>query len=363
MKSLKNRLIALNAALMAVFGLVLVIMAFFQMRTEILHGLDQEFNAVLYGQQSVISAWLDDKLRVVDGQAAILAKPEANAHLKQAVATGGFLDIYAGFEDGHGLFASDWVMPKGYDIRTRDWYTQAKTAGKTIINGPYMDVDSKKLTLTIASPYKENGAIAGIVAGDITVDNVVKTVLSTKIRAGGYTFLVNRAGVVIAHPQAELTLKPLATLNPELTGEYLGRIEKLDALQEVQMNGETMMFQVLAVPGTDWMVGMAVKKDAVLEPLNKLVYTIAGLFVLVFVLITPIASLIIGGMLAGLLRLRTAMVDISHGEGDLTLRLDETGSVELAETAKAFNLFVSQLQTMFLGLRNDASSLIGGVRK
>ncbi len=363
MKSLKNRLIALTVALMALFGLVLVVMAFFQMRSEIMHGLDQEFNAVLYGQQSVISTWLDDKLRVVEGQTAILGKPEANSHLKQSVATGGFLDIYAGFEDGHGLFASDWVMPQGYDIRTREWYTQAKTAGKTVINGPYLDADSKKLTLTIATPYKVNGATAGIVAGDITVENLVKAVLSTKLRAGGYTFLVNRAGTVIAHPQADLTLKPLATVNPLLTGEYLQKIEQSDSLQEVDINGETMMFQVLKVPGTDWMIGMAVSKEAVMAPLRTLIYTIAGLFALVFVIMTPLASLVIGGMLAGLMRLRAAMVDISHGEGDLTLRLDETGSIELAETAQAFNLFVSQLQTMFLGLRNDATGLIGGVQE
>ncbi|GGY16222.1 methyl-accepting chemotaxis protein [Paludibacterium paludis] len=363
MKSLKNRLIALNAALMAIFGLVLVTMAFFQMRSEILHGLDQEFNAVLYGQQSVISTWLDDKLRVVEGQSHILGKPDANPHLKQAVVTGGFLDIYAGYEDGHGLFASDWVMPQGYDIRTRDWYTQAKNAGKTVINGPYVDADSKKLTLTIASPYKVNGSLAGVVAGDITVENVVKAVLSTKLRAGGYTFLVNRAGTVIAHPQADLTLKPLSTLNPQLTGEYLQRIEKEDVLQEVDMNGDTMMFQVLSVPGTDWMIGMAVSKSAVMEPLTKLVYTIAGLFALVFLVMTPVASFILSSMLAGLIRLRNAMVDISHGEGDLTMRLDETGSIELAETAQSFNLFVSQLQTMFVRLRDEASSLIGGVQE
>ncbi len=39
--------------------------------------------------------------------------------------------------------------------------------------------------------------------------------------------------------------------------------------------------------------------------------------------------------------------DISEGEGDLTIRLEDNGNDELAELSRYFNLFISKLQTLF----------------
>ncbi|MEZ9596806.1 methyl-accepting chemotaxis protein [Shewanella sp. 10N.261.52.F9] len=60
-----------------------------------------------------------------------------------------------------------------------------------------------------------------------------------------------------------------------------------------------------------------------------------------------------------------AMRDIAHGEGDLTQKLPTTGKDEVADLAKAFNLFVikirdmvAELQPMGKNLDNDAQRLL-----
>jgi methyl-accepting chemotaxis protein len=62
-------------------------------------------------------------------------------------------------------------------------------------------------------------------------------------------------------------------------------------------------------------------------------------------------------MLKGLHGLRDAMQEISHGEGDLTRRIQITGQDEIAQTAQAFNTFIDRLHKMFLVVRNEAGQV------
>ncbi|MGQ8366388.1 methyl-accepting chemotaxis protein [Glaciecola sp. 1036] len=56
-------------------------------------------------------------------------------------------------------------------------------------------------------------------------------------------------------------------------------------------------------------------------------------------------------------QLLKVMKDISEGEGNLKVRLDENGKDELSQLAHAFNLWMSKLQQLVITIKNDASSL------
>ncbi|UTH75219.1 methyl-accepting chemotaxis protein [Chromobacterium sp. IIBBL 290-4] len=362
MKSLRSRLIALNALLMALFGLVLVSIVFMQMRSEILEGLDNEFSASLKGQSAVVSTWLGEKKQQIAAQASAANEADALRFLKVGTKAGGFNVNYAGFSDGHSLFSDDWVAPADYKVADRDWYKMAKDAGQPIVTEPYVDEATKKLTVTIAAPFSHNGAFAGVVGGDVMVDTLVKSVLAVKVRGNGYAFLVDKKGTVIAHPQADLTLKPLTTLVPELTADRFAQLVQNDQASEAQIGGKSMLISAQTIPGTNWILALVADRDEILAPLHKLLYTIGGLTLLVFALMIPFSSLIIGKMLAGLVRLKAAMEDIARGQGDLTLRLKDDGQDEIAATARAFNTFIAQLGNLFRGLKVDAQGVVGGVQ-
>ncbi len=360
MKSLRSKLIAFNALLMALFGLVLVLIVFIQMRGEILSGLNHEFDSALKGQSSVVKTWLDEKKQEIAAQASVAGEADALRFLKVG-AKAGFNVNYAGFADGHSLFSDDWSAPADYKVTERDWYKQAMAAGKPIVTEPYVDEASKKLTITVAAPISHGGSPVGVAGGDVFVDSLVKSVLSLQIRGDGYAFIADSKGKVLAHPQAGLTLKPISQLAPELTADKLAELAGSASLQQVRMGDQDMLLSVQRIPDSDWLIGLATHKDAILAPLNTLLLTVAGLSVLVFALLIPLAGVLLGRMLGGLVALKNAMEDIAHGEGDLTLRLQEGGQDEIAATARAFNQFVTQLATLFRGLRDNAGGVVAGV--
>ncbi|WP_199153836.1 methyl-accepting chemotaxis protein [Chromobacterium sp. ASV23] len=362
MKSLRSRLIALNVLLMALFGLVLVTIVFMQMRSEILGGLDNEFSASLKGQSAVVTTWLSEKKQQIVAQTSVANEPDALRFLKVGSKAGGFNVNYAGYADGRTLFSDDWVAPADYKVADRDWYKQAKDAGQPIVTEPYVDEATKKLTVTIAAPFSHNGAFAGVVGGDVMVDTLVKSVLSMKVRGNGYAFIVDKKGTVIAHPQADLTLKPITGLVPELTPERLTQLVQSDNASDMSIGGKDMLVSAQTIPGTNWVMALATERDVVLAPLDKLLYTIGGLSLLVFVFMILFSGMVIGKMLAGLVKLKAAMEDIARGQGDLTLRLKDDGQDEIAATARAFNTFVGQLGHLFRGLKTDAQDVVGGVQ-
>jgi methyl-accepting chemotaxis protein len=365
LNSLRSRLIAFNAFMLAVFGLVLVSLAYVQMRSEILTDLDHEFDALLYGQQTVAQNWIDSKVSLVSAQVANINRPDAIPYLAQTAAGGHFGGgVYAGFADGRKpVFNDNWQPPADYNAQTRPWYVQAKSNNRVTLTEPYVDAETKKMTMTVAVPFTTNGKFAGVVAGDVFAEDLVKEVLAAKIRAGGYMFIVNKAGKLIGPPKPELTMQPLTNIAPALTPDTVDHVAQLNTLQEADISGQTVLWQAIAVPGTDWYVCAAVDKGEVLAPLATLLYTLLGLTALVLVLLVPVASFVIASLFGGLMHLKAAMTEVAKGEGDLTLRLDEGGSVEIAETATAFNQFVARLQGMFGSLRNDADSVVGGVQQ
>jgi methyl-accepting chemotaxis protein len=365
LRSLRSRLIVFNAFILAVFGLVLMTLVYVQSRSAIMDGLNNEFNATLYGQQSLVKNWIDGKINLVTAQASIINRPDAIPFLALTTKGGNFGGgVYAAFEDGRKpIFNDNWQPPADYKATERPWYIQAKANNTVTLTEPYIDAETKKLTMTIAVPFTTNGAFAGVVGGDVFVSDLVHEVLSAKVRNGGYMFIVNRNGNLIGHPQTALTMKPLTSIAPDLTPDTVDRISKLDALQETQINGESVLWQTVPVPGTNWYICMAVDKAQVLAPLHDLLYTLFGLTVLVLILTVPLASFVISRLLGGLRQLRSAMLEVAKGEGDLTRRIEEGGSDEIAETAQAFNQFVDRLHRMFSSLRNDASTLIGGVQQ
>ncbi|MDN0074874.1 methyl-accepting chemotaxis protein [Crenobacter sp. SG2303] len=363
MKTLRSRLISLTVLLTMLFGTAVLLFSYFHMRSEIRDGVSQEFHSILAGQGSVVKSWLEEKQAQISSQVKIAQRPDAVEYFKRAAEGGRFFDVYVAFADKRTTFASGWVPPADYDPNARPWFQQTKAAGKTIVVDPYIDLQSKKLTITVASPFNVDGTFAGVVGGDVFASDIMKAVLSQKVRGDGYPFIVNRDGLIIAHPKAELTLKPITDIAPSLTAGALNVLASQTVPSEAVIDGETMLVELQPIAGTNWYIGVAAKKSELMAPLSSLLYALLAISAVALVLIVAVTSIAIGRMLAGLNRLRDVMEDIAQGDGDLTLRLDDSGSDEIAATARAFNQFVGQLRKLFGQLQGEAHTLIGGVHQ
>ena len=62
-------------------------------------------------------------------------------------------------------------------------------------------------------------------------------------------------------------------------------------------------------------------------------------------------------LLTPIKNITSALKDIAEGEGDLTVRLDDSGKHELSETAKWFNVFMGRLQELMSAVAGTVSEV------
>ena len=361
MKSLKGKLTAFNIFLMAFLGVVIVTQALIQVRGNLMTQIGREFSAVLSAQGFMTKSWVSERSRQITAMGEKATDPKIGDFFKLGAKAGNFFAIYMGYADGRSVFSDDWVPPADYNIRDRDWYKLAASAGRPIVTPPYVDADTKKLMVTVSAPVMNDGKLIGVVAGDVMIADLAKTLLSQKIGETGHFFMINTAGLVIAHPQADLTLKPLMSIAPELDANRIAEIVKNNDTVQVRISDKDMLLSLQPVEGTDWLLGVVAEKQEILAPLDALMWSILGMSALIFIIVIPLSGWVLTRMLRGLYLLKNAMNDISHGDGDLTLRLPIKGSDEIAETASGFNQFVDKLNSLFVELKVDANNVIDGV--
>jgi methyl-accepting chemotaxis protein len=363
MRSLKVKLIVFVAVLMAILSTVIAVLVYSEMKSSIVDGVDNELSGTAHGYSTFVKDWYSSKLQAVVATNGISGFAEPVPALARINEAANFATTYIGYADHHIVYSDGHPQKAGYDPAKRPWYQQAAAMGKPGVSAPYVDFDTGKLCLTFVSPIYDGSNLKAVVGGDVFIDALVKAVLSVKLRGDGYAFLIDKAGNVIAHPNQQLTLKPLSSVAPELTPDRLNAVASSGEVVRTQIDGADMYVQVVPVEGTDWLMGMTMGASVVSGPMTTVLLTIVGIVVVSLIVLVPIASAVLAGMLGGLKRLNHAMREISQGEGDLTRRIEVTGQDEIAQTAQAFNTFIDHLQAMFRGVKEEADRVIEGVHQ
>ena len=355
--SIRSRVLAASVA---------IVVAGLAVNTGINYGVAHRYNsesienslaAVLTGHEAGIEEWVTSKTQMIVSveDAALSADPVP--FLKQVASAGGFTNVYVGYADKTAKFSDSNGIPPDYDPTGRPWYKQAVEAGKPVVT-PYVDVTTGKLVVAFAAPIVRDGAVKGVVSGDVAMDSVVANVKSIHPTPASFGMLVDRSGNIIAASDAKLTLKPATDIAAELTKDVINSAsEQQAAAIEATVGGATKLIRTRAVPGTDWLALVALdKSEATAGMRSLLVASIASLAVL-----AAIAAAIIGAVTGvafrGLAKVRDAMEGIGSGSGDLTQRLPANGNDEVAQIARSFNAFVGKINSVMVQIRDTSESV------
>jgi methyl-accepting chemotaxis protein len=356
--SIKTRLIALCIGVV-VLGLCIATAANYVIvrnhtHSQVLSSLD----ALSAARASAINQWIGAQRAIVGSLAPVAAQAEPVPFLVQAAKSGGLEAAYIAHADKRIFFNSPQNLPPGYDPTGRPWFTQAAAASGTILTEPYMDAARKLLVVTFAQAVKEGGQTTAVVATDVFLDEVSNTVKAIKPTPNGFAFLVSNKGVIVAHPDTNLALKPLATLSPQLDDKAMNQIRETGAAWvDARIGEQDFLMRGVAIPNTDWVLVAAADKSEALASLNSLLRAAAIVLVLVIALAGALMVGMISTMLRGLSRVQSALDEISAGGGDLTQRLPEAGRDEIARIAAAFNLFAKKIQDILLDVRSASNSI------
>ncbi|MFQ6119926.1 MAG: cache domain-containing protein, partial [Methanosarcinales archaeon] len=113
---------------------------------------------------------------------------------------------YIGLTNGVTVLYPYDENPSSYDPRKRGWYIKAVEYNKSIWTGLYVDAGGSGLMITSATPVyagNKNLPLIGVVGMDVTLETLIKNVLSIEEK-NGYAFIIDNNGNIVARPDLEV---------------------------------------------------------------------------------------------------------------------------------------------------------------
>ncbi len=277
-----------------------------------------------------------------------------------------FASVGQGYElfvlaDAQGLSVSDSMggamRENKVNIKDRDYFIAAKQ-GKAIIGEPVASRSSGNPVVVASTPVKTGaGEFAGVFIAVVKLDTLSDKITSIKIGDTGYPYVINKNGVVIAHPNTEfifeLDVKTLEGME-EITRRMMAQES---GVEEYVFKGTRKTAGFAHVPLTGWSIGVTQDQSEFMADVREMT--------LYNVVVGLIAMVLVGICLAFAARTITRPVndavsglkDISTGEGDLTKRLAVNSQDEVGILSKAVNTFMAKLQTMITDISQGVDTL------
>ncbi|ELY6274145.1 methyl-accepting chemotaxis protein [Cronobacter muytjensii] len=301
-----------------------------------------------------IADWVNSKTAMIRSLDTVALGADPVPVFTQMAKAGGFMNVYAGYATKTAKFSNPEGVPADYDPTIRPWYQQAVKADAPVVTAPYVDAGTGKLVVTFAVPVKQNGTVAAVVAGDLSMDSVIANVRSIHPTENSSGLLVNEDGTLIAAKDPALTSKPF---DNAVSGVAFRELKTSDTALDGDIGGAPKALLATPVPGTQWYLVVALDESDATSGMRALLNT-SAISVLVLLLITgALMHFLVTKLLKRLLMIRDAMVAISSGTNDLSQRLPENGRDEVAQIAHAFNAFCDKLAGVMGQLRDASASV------
>jgi methyl-accepting chemotaxis protein len=274
--------------------------------------------------------------------------------------------------DASGRYISYWFYSdgkidgrgcRGYDDTTAagDWYQKPLKTGQEQVIEPYTyEVGGKDLLLTsVTVPIVVDGTTIGVAGADIDLTAQQGTVSQIRPFGDGTATLVSSAGAVIGSGAGLEQGKPLADQDQPLA-DLITAAGGEAADQWVDQDGErtfTTIQPLALTPSATWALAVSVPESTILAPAHDARDRLVLLAVLTVLVAGAGTWLIVRSVFRPFLVARDRMREIAQGEGDLTVRLDDSRKDEAGELGAAFNEFTAKVATTVRAIHQSSGRL------
>ncbi|MCL6415392.1 methyl-accepting chemotaxis protein [Aestuariirhabdus sp. Z084] len=263
---------------------------------------------------------------------------------KMVTQSAGFASFTAGYSDGRAFGDSggdNGVFDvNDYDPRTRDWYKAALAKRTTILTDIYTDDTTGGLMVSVASPIGDQGAVAGDISLDILHDTISK---------------VNFPGAVLLILSEEFT--QLASTDPtDEIGIYFDlpdlerkMTEQGDGASDYEWAGvkKRAYFSDIQLPDNNrWFLYVGVEESVIYAEIEEQLTQAVITSLIVIIIAVAIVLAVLNRLYQPIVALKSTVLDLSAGTGDLTRRLDVKSKDDLGQISSGINTFIGSLQSM-----------------
>lgn len=135
----------------------------------------------------------------------------------------------------------------GKNLSFRDWYRGVSRDWQPYVSEVYYREIEPKYVVSVAIPVKNESKVIGIVVLQHRLETIQKWVAPVRLGKSGIIYIVDKNGIVVAHPNEDLSLPPDYSSNP-IVGKV---IAGMDGAEEVYdpIENKTMLAAYVPVKG------------------------------------------------------------------------------------------------------------------
>ena len=306
---------------------------------------------------SQITSWITSQIAVINNSGPHFSQQlstNENLSLVRVIAeSSNMSNVAVAYENGTTFVAKggdDGVLPVSDTFKQRAWYKLAQSTRKTSITDVYIDSITKKQVISIATPIYDNGRFSGVLLGDLQLDRVIRQIQEIRF-AGGAATLVDNKNMFIASDDPNDLGKTPSQIIPVFTPlerAFDAQDQGVISFFYLDTNFDGYFKRINLTDNVHWTLMVFIDNATVMSKINTVIKESIFTGIALILLSIFAIVIIVKRIYTPVLHLKTAVLDLASGSGDLTRRLEVHGQDDLADISQGFNDFVSNLQNMML---------------
>nr|MCR5030481.1 methyl-accepting chemotaxis protein [Selenomonadaceae bacterium] len=354
-------------ALSGLAGLIMAIVSivgYFTASEAVENTTEKQIVAVITSASNEAEGWLLQKAQYGEATARMLssfsAQDEAIVRRKEMTATykgdKDIIDITHATDSGYCVSYAEGDITKDADWTKRDWFVDAKKAGKLIFTDPYRDSATNKLCITAAVPYARQGSVGGVICEDLDMTAIGELVKKLKYDGEGKGMILNPAtGVIVASADDQETLKKISE-NAVLKNHIGEMAQKKKGYFLSNSNGQELVVAYETMESTGWISAISVPTAFVFAEITKLRIMYGALTVIGVVLLTAALLFFSNGIVKKVVALTGHINEMANGN----LRLEPLAADsndEFGQMATGFNSMSKHIRDLITKMMHSAEQV------
>lgn len=172
-------------------------------------------------------------------------------------------------------------------VADRDYFNTAR-AGKISTGIPTLSRASGKPIFVVAVPLKtDSNQFAGIFATVVQLDTLSDKITKIKVGKTGYPFMMDKAGLTIAHPNKEFILELNLTKLEGMESIINQMMAQKSGIDEYTFQGINKIAGFAPVPSTSWSIGVTQDEAEFMAPviqIRNVILIATGIFLAITLL-------------------------------------------------------------------------------